>query len=142
MNKALLSLALLALCSFVSAEPVGKLDTIADQEWQIVSADSKPAARANATLRITKDGKVSGRAPVNSYGGGVTLDGKGGCKWGGAFFATQMAGPPELMDAEQKYFDALPKTLKVDLTDGVLTFSSADGKTRVVFRKNPAAKRQ
>ena len=142
MEKFAARIASLLLCSCAWAEPVHKLDAVADQNWMLVSQDSKPAAYAKTTLRITNDGKVSGRAPVNSYGGQITLDGQGGCKWGNGFIATRMAGAPELMDAEQKYFEALPKTAKVDLSNGVLTFSTADGQTKVVFHQAPSEKRQ
>ena len=82
MTKLAARIAWFVLCSCAWAEPVNKLDAVANQDWLLVSHDSKSAANAKTTLRITNGGKVSGRASVNSYGGQLTLNGQGGCQWG------------------------------------------------------------
>jgi heat shock protein HslJ len=58
------------------------------------------------TLTFQKGGQISGRSAVNRYGGVFTAipNGKIAVQ---LTTTTQMAGPPELMELERKYFDAL-----------------------------------
>jgi heat shock protein HslJ len=58
------------------------------------------------TLTFQKGGQISGRSAVNRYGGAFTAQPNGKIAVQLAT-TTQMAGPPELMELEMKYFDAL-----------------------------------
>lgn len=120
------------------AEAVRELKKVAGKEWSLVSLkhDGKdiglPPER-KMTLNLDEGGKASGKSAVNRYFGRIEVDGKGGCKWGKEMGSTRMAGPPAMMDIERNFFQALPKTIALDLTDGALKFSSGDGKTVAVF---------
>jgi putative lipoprotein len=127
-----------AFLGMAQAEPVKEFKVIGGKEWTLTTLkqDGKPvalAAKKPITLKLDKGGKASGKSAVNRYFGKVELDGKGGCTWQKAMGATRMAGPPEMMEIERSYFQALPKTTAVDLSEGVLTFSTKDRKTSAVF---------
>ena len=62
---------------------------------------------ATITLTLEDDGRVSGRAAVNSYFGAFKRLANGGIDMSGAFGVTKMAGPPELMQAEDTFLRAL-----------------------------------
>lgn len=126
------------LCLPAAADPLKDTGPLLDKEWvlQNLKLDGKgielPVGKP-MTLKVDAEGKASGRSAVNRYFGQLALDGKGGCSWGRGMGATRMAGPPAMMEIEQGFFQALPKTTTVDLAADVLTFSSADGQTAAVF---------
>jgi heat shock protein HslJ len=64
------------------------------------------------TITFRNGGAISGRSAVNNYAGVFTAlpSGKIAVR---LTTATQMAGPPELMELERKYFDALSKINQV-----------------------------
>ena len=136
-----LALGLLTLSIFshpAAADPVNEIDAIAGKDWTLASLKlggmAVDISKAKAlTLKLTEEGKASGKSAVNRYFGSIKLDGAGGCEWSKGFGATRMAGPPAMMDIERSYFQALPKTTKVALQDGALTFTSKDGESSAVF---------
>lgn len=69
------------------------------------------------TLTFLDGGRFSGRATVNSYGGGYTTtpDGKITLQ---SIVSTQMAGAPELMAIESAYLDALPAVRQFRIETG------------------------
>ena len=70
-------------------------------DWSATSAD----AAAFGVTAAFEDGQISGHAPVNSYSGECAV---GGIKFSpGAIASTEMAGPPQAMEAEGIYFDLL-----------------------------------
>ncbi len=78
--------------------------------WQVasVSALSLPPGARRPTLQLDADrGQVSGFAGVNQFSGSYEL----GADYlsFGALAATRMAGPPEMMAAEQIYLEALSR---------------------------------
>jgi heat shock protein HslJ len=91
------------------------IGSLTGDDWRLVrwKADGKPVALADGaqiTLAVAPDGGVSGNASVNRYLGKMTLTDAGKVSWGGPGFATtRMAGPPPLMDQEQRYLAALAK---------------------------------
>ncbi len=131
--------ALVSLAVISEAAPVKEFLPIASKEWSLVrlTIDEKTvplgASKPLPTLTIGLDGKVSGKSAVNRYFGSIVLNGAGDCEWSGGLGATRMAGPPAAMKLESEVLKALPQTSKVDLTDGVLTLASADGKLSAVF---------
>jgi heat shock protein HslJ len=62
---------------------------------------------AKITLTLAGDGRISGRAPVNSYFGAYKRLANGGIEMSSAFGTTKMAGPPELMQSEDTFFRAM-----------------------------------
>ena len=138
---------LLALWSCVTTGPgpdtitPEQLPGISGIEWQLTelvvdgeSRDLIPEARV--TLNIDPEGKVSGLASINRYFGGFTMDSKGGITWPAhGFGATRMAGPPELMDQETAFLNALASTTGVYEDKSSLVFSDETGTLRLVFKK-------
>ena len=81
---------------------------------------------ATITLTLAGDGRVSGRAPVNSYFGAFKRLANGGIEMSGAFGTTKMAGPPELMQAEDTFLRALAGVERIrPSADGVTLENAA-----------------
>lgn len=85
------------------------------------------------TLRFDADGSASGRGGCNSYGGTYTL--AGDALSFSPLAATRMACAPDVMDQEQRYFDALAKVTRYAVADdGALLLETGEGK-EVRFRR-------
>ena len=84
------------------------LATIEGQEWQLkrISQDEAVPDGLNATLVFIND-RVSGHAGCNSYFGTVTTGNKPGDITLGQIGSTRMACPPEAMELESRYLQAL-----------------------------------
>lgn len=129
MKKALLLVCLLVLSActghggneFTVSDVVGK--------WQLATLDGQPAPRimrdGGITLEILADGKFAGQAPVNRYFGQITHDNKG--LRVAPVGTTMMAGPAELMQAEQAFLKTLNAIESVDLKKGQLTVHGPEG---------------
>jgi heat shock protein HslJ len=64
------------------------------------------------TLTFRKEGQIAGRSAVNNYAGVFTVTPTGEIRIQ-LTTATQLAGPPELMQLERAYFEALPRAAKI-----------------------------
>jgi heat shock protein HslJ len=107
-------------------------------KWRLASMDGQTTTGAlresGVTLEIQADGKFAGQAPVNRYFGQIRLEGKR-IKTG-PIGSTMMAGPPELMDAEQAFFRNLGENLQsATVQNKQLVLIAADGK-KLVFDKS------
>lgn len=105
--------------------------------WQLSTMNGQPApssARAGGvTLEIQEDGKFAGQAPVNRYFGQIKVDDK--ILKTGPIGSTMMAGPPENMQAEQQYFQALGEHVKsAKIENGQLVITAMDDKKLVFDR--------
>lgn len=80
---------------------------------------------AEITLSLTKDGRVAGLAAVNRYFGAWKQLANGGIEMSRAFATTKMAGPPELMQAEDTFLRALAGVERIEISAGVLTLENA-----------------
>jgi heat shock protein HslJ len=71
-------------------------------------------ARATITITFQRGGQISGHSTVNNYAGvfRVMPDGKITVQ---LTAATLMAGPPELMQLEREYFEALPHVTHISI---------------------------
>ena len=83
------------------------------------------------TLDITADGAFNGQAPVNLYFGTATIDGNSLSF--GTVGATKMAGPEDLMTAENEFFAALNNVTGYKIADGKLVLTDKDGNTLLTF---------
>ena len=125
-------LAMLAACDggFSLDDAAGK--------WQLTQLDgqSPPTGmRGGAvTLEIQADGKFAGQAPVNRYFGQIKIEGS--AVTAGPVGATMMAGPPELMKAEQDYFKKINAIKRLSVKDGTLDIEGPDG-SRLLFSRIP-----
>lgn len=109
-------------------------------EWRLTTLerDGKPIALpagSGATLKLGADGRVSGRAPINGYFGAAKLGADGSLAWTGPMGSTQMAGPPELMNAELTYFQILQQATRWRVEQGELILENADGSARARFER-------
>ncbi|NLO27825.1 MAG: META domain-containing protein [Actinobacteria bacterium] len=79
-----------------------------------------------------EDGRISGKAAVNQYGGPYTADENGAFSVG-TLAQTLMAGPEPDMLAESTYFDLLEQARSYRLDDDHLTLCAEDGGELLVF---------
>ena len=79
------------------------------------------------------DGQISGTAAVNIYSGECAV---GGIKFSpGAIASTEMAGPPEAMEAESAYFDLLAQAETYVVEGDMLTIRDSSGAALLVFER-------
>ncbi len=85
-------------------------------------------------LRLDGAGRISGRSTVNLYFGSVQWTPDGGI-WGSAYglATTRRSGPPDLMDLETLYFQALERTTQLSWDGSTLTLSSPGPMIKLVF---------
>jgi inhibitor of cysteine peptidase len=79
-----------------------------------------------------KDGRISGKAAVNSYSGPYSA-GPGGEFTVGELASTLMAGPEPAMRAERLYFELLRQARLYHMIDGRLTLLDANGNELLIF---------
>ena len=100
---------------------------VTGREWLLVElegrADPKGAGGRQVTLRF-EEGRASGFAGCNQYGGSYTV--RGDSITFGPAAATRMACS-EGMDVEQAYLSALPRVVRFAVADSTLTLFSSDG---------------
>ena len=92
-------------------------------------------ASITITLTFQKKGQISGRSAVNNYGGVFTAMPNGKIAVN-LTRATQMAGPPESMELEREYFDALSHVEQIVLKSDRIILKNAT--TSMEFAFNPA----
>lgn len=118
-----------------------RIKDITGIEWhlKIMKIDSESISLikdTKTTFSCDENGKVAGVASLNRYFGSFTLKEDGEIIWGKAFGMTRMAGPPELMEQEAKFMQALPQTSRIDLKKEKLLLISADNSTVLEFEQN------
>lgn len=94
-------------------------------QWTSAGVSKKTIHSPAPTLQIGSGGRISGNAGVNRYIGTVRVNGDR-LDWGGNFALTRMAGPPELMAAENDYLDALQSTHSVTERGDHLIFAGVN----------------
>jgi heat shock protein HslJ len=118
-----------------------RIKDITGIEWHLkimkIDNESIPLIKdTKTTFSCDENGKVAGVASLNRYFGSFTLKEDGEIIWGKAFGMTRMAGPPELMEQEAKFMQALPQTSRIDLKKEKLLLISADNSTVLEFEQN------
>lgn len=113
---------------------------IADVEWllQSMKADSQTIALipdTKNTFSCDDNGKVTGVATINRYFGNFRFREDGIIIWNKAFGMTRMAGPPNLMEQEAKFMQALPRTSRIYIKKQKLVMISTDQSTVLEFVK-------
>ena len=114
------------------------LNAIAGVEWNLIKMiiDNEPVALvkdSETTFSCDQDGKVAGKATINRYAGSLELQEDGEISWSEAFIMTRMAGPPELMEQESIFSQALTKTSRMYHQDSNLVMISPDRSTVLEF---------
>jgi heat shock protein HslJ len=118
-----------------------QLKDIAGIEWHLkimkIDNESIPLIEdTKNTFSCDENGKVAGVASINRYFGNFSLKEDGEIIWNKAFGMTRMAGPPELMEQEAKFMQALPQTSRVYLKKEMLVLISTDNSTVLEFQEN------
>jgi heat shock protein HslJ len=113
---------------------------IAGIQWHLtqMTLDNKPVSlveNSETTLACDAKGNVTGKASINRYSGNLKLLDDGEIIWNKAFIMTRMAGPPELMQQEALFTQALMKTSRMLLNDSKLTLNSQDNSTVLEFEQ-------
>ncbi len=108
---------------------------VAGTKWSLSDWSATIAGPGDYSVTLEFDKRTfSGRSAVNSYGGDyITLPGDK-IKISG-IFQTEMAGPPEAMQAESTYFDLLGKVEKYTIKDDTLTLLDKNGDELLTFEK-------
>ena len=119
----------------------GQLKEIAGIEWHLklmkIDNESIPLIEnTKNTFSCDENGKVAGVASINRYFGSFSLKEDGEIIWSEAFGMTRMAGPPELMEQEAKFMQALPQTSRIYLKKEKLLLIGTDNSTVLEFQKN------
>jgi heat shock protein HslJ len=131
MRTMLLALSLvltpLAACESVASPGAANLEqAIEGRTWlavAIAGADVIPGTRI--TLKI-ENGRVSGKAGCNSYGGGAEI--RGDTVKFGSMFSTKMACMADgVMAQERRYLYTLQSATTGEVRDGTLLLSGAGG---------------
>ncbi|MEM9368386.1 MAG: META domain-containing protein [Planctomycetota bacterium] len=89
---------------------------------------------AQSTIRFAEDGRVTGSTSVNRFSGQIEMDGQSVSI--GPLATTRMAGPPEWMDQEKRFTEALQQTKAFRFDDqGRLHFLDDSGKAVARFSR-------
>ena len=143
----LLAAALLPVCTatapkeaptIITSENVAKLY---NRQWDLksISMDGgQPVMDMQATMTVAfgADGKATGYGSVNRFTGAYSLTPNGQLTWPGPGFATtRKAGPPELMEKERAYLEALRKTERAMLYKHTLQLQAEGESTLLVFHE-------
>lgn len=110
-----------ANCSPVSAgrrmleSPAGATDNL-DGGWRVKSiADATVPAGMTITMEFGTDGRISGRSGCNRYTGSFTYAGE--TLKLSQLAGTRMACPPPQMEAERRFYAAVARVTRVQLSD-------------------------
>ena len=101
------------------------------QIWSLQFIDGVGEIDSKATFHIEESGKVTGRAPCNSYFASATIEGAEIAI--GKPGATMMACEQRLMTQERAFFDALEKVASFRVENGSLVLKAADGRELLRF---------
>jgi putative lipoprotein len=106
--------------------------TIFERDWVAEAIDGAAAHdKARPTLRIGKDGKVSGRGGCNGFFGSAKVDGQKLAF--GQIGSTEMACEQAVMDQEHSFHQALERAASFRIVEGKLVLADKDGKDIVRF---------
>jgi len=88
------------------------------------------------TLRFDGKGTAQGNATLNRYARGCEVLPSGTLRWSGPGIATtRMAGPPELMDQEDRFLAALDRAVRLRLEGNTLVLEDGPQTTVLAFAR-------
>ena len=96
------------------------------------TTDVVPADPDVVTEMTFEAGEVSGNGGVNSFGGSYETPGDNALTFG-PIAATRMAGPPEAMEQETKFFEALENTEHFEFNEDKLVLSDQGNNVTVIM---------
>ncbi len=103
--------------------PSEPADALAGTSWQLAYGPPNAIEKYLITAAFA-DGRISGKAPVNTYSASYEVEGTR--VEIGAIASTKMAGDPSAMQAEGAYFAALSAVSSFDLAAAQLDLFGAD----------------
>ena len=106
--------------------------------WTLRSLAGDAVTPPPPTLAFTEPDRVGGNSGVNRFGGGAAV--AGDSLRLGPFMSTRMAGPPERMELERRYLEALDEIDRWAIVEGRLELAGPDG-TLATFEPSPVAAR-
>jgi len=114
------------------------INDITGIEWHLkqMAKDNEIVALvkgSQTTFACDENGRVSGKATLNRYSGNLELKDDGEIIWSKALIMTRMAGPPQLMQQEADFTQALLQTSRIILNDSKLVLKSSSGSTVLEF---------
>lgn len=109
-------------------------DALDGTSWRLMSWSEPGIDPADFTITASfAEGQISGTAAVNSYSGECAV---GGIKFSpGAIARTEMAGPPDAMEAESLYFELLGQAATYEIQGDRLSIRGASGDTLLEFAR-------
>lgn len=119
---AVLSILFLAVTLGCASTPAGAptAGELVDVDWACVKIDGRPVpVEAEVTVRFEADGRAGGGTGVNRWFGTWTTLGEGDLEVS-SLGTTRRAGPPELMQLEQRFLEALGQVERSRLDGGRL----------------------
>ena len=119
--------------SVVTSESIGR---IVGMQWTLrkmtLNGNEYDLAGVQPFVKFGPDGKVSGSASINSFSGSMQWDDQGEIHWS-PLLSTRMAGPPERMNQETAFLEALPRARRLSLEGIHLHAQSADEQVKLIF---------
>lgn len=102
--------------------------------WRLMSWSDPAIDPSGFTITASfADGQISGTAAVNSYSGECAV---GGIKFSpGAIARTEMAGPPDAMEAETVYFELLLQAATYEVEGDRLAIKDESGAVLLEFAR-------
>ena len=140
-----LGLACLAGCNTAGDETVESTSVITSENisqivgvrWTLqkmtLNGNEYDLAGKRPYIEFRNNGQVSGFASINRYSGSMQLDDQGGAPWS-QLASTRMAGPPELMQQESIFLEALQRVQRLSLEGIHLHAQSEEDQVELVFR--------
>ena len=118
----------------ITSENVGRVQ---GKQWELkkLTMDNRDIVMdldANMTVIFGTDGKATGFGSVNQFSTTYAFSPDAKLTWG-RIVATRRAGPPELMQKERIYLEALTKTSRAIVKGPGLQLQSDDGTTVLPF---------
>ena len=114
------------------------LEQLTGRPWRLtgLERDGRQVAllpESIPSIQFDEGGRVSGNASINRFSGGYTIEASGALHWSKPGFATtRMAGPPELMEQEAEFVEALDRVVRARVENGTLVLEN--GEQTIVLR--------
>ena len=126
-------LALLLIASGVAMAQ----DSLLGTSWLAEDIDGKGVIdNLQTTMKLSREGTLSGNAGCNSYSGTPEFDGDVIAV--GPMAMTRMACSPAVNEQERRFLDALGETKSYRIEDERLYFLDGQGETLIRFSKLPS----
>ncbi|HET6352560.1 MAG TPA: META domain-containing protein [Coriobacteriia bacterium] len=134
LTRAILIVMLMAFVGLLAGCGGGQA-SLEGTKWKLTGWSISAAAGDEfATTLEFNDGKLGGKAPVNSYGASYEARSNGTLTMGDVG-RTLMAGPEPQMQAEDRYFALLSQVKRYEVKGDELTLSDANGNPQLIFAR-------